>query len=78
MTATKFATGGFSAPAISLVVTSREGKRVEKVDIAKSGIGYLAKRGDGPALFVLDTKAIEEIQKGATGMKPAEVPPAKK
>lgn len=78
MTATKFAASGFSAPAISLVVTSRDGKRVEKVDIAKSGSGYLAKRGDGPALFVLDAKDIEEIQKGATGMKPAEVPPAKK
>jgi uncharacterized protein DUF4340 len=78
MTATKFAAGGFSAPAISLVVTSRTGKRVEKVDIAKSGSGYLAKRGDGPALFMLDAKDIEEIQKNATAMKPAEVPPAKK
>ena len=53
-------------------------KRVEKVDIAKSGSGYLAKRADGPALFVLDAKAVEDIQKAAGGLKPAEAPPAKK
>ena len=37
LTATKFATTGFSSPALSLVVTSQDGKRVEKVDIAKAG-----------------------------------------
>jgi hypothetical protein len=78
LTATKFATNGFSGQALSLVVTSKDGKRVEKVDIAKSGSGYLAKRADGPALFVLDAKAVEDIQKAAGGLKPAEAPPAKK
>jgi len=78
LTATKFATTGFSGPALSLVVTSKDGKLVEKVDIAKSGSGYLAKRADGPALFVLDAKAVEDIQKAATGLKPAEAPPVKK
>jgi hypothetical protein len=77
MTATKFATNGFSGQALSLVVTSKDGKRVEKVDIAKSGSGYLAKRADGPALFVLDAKAVEDIQKAAAGLKPAEVPAKK-
>ena len=78
LTATKFATNGFSGAALSLVVTSKDGKLVEKVDIAKSGSGYLAKRADGPALFVLDAKAVEDIQKAAGGLKPAEAPPAKK
>ncbi len=78
LTATKFATTGFSSPALSLVVTSKDGKRVEKVDIAKSGSGYLAKRADGPALFELDAKAVEDMQKAAGGLKPAEAPPAKK
>lgn len=75
LTATKFATTGFSSPALSLTVTSKDGKRVEKVDIAKSGSGYLAKRADGPALFVLDGKAVEDIQKAAGDLKPAETPP---
>jgi hypothetical protein len=78
LTATKFAATGFSSPVLSLAVTSKDGKRVEKVDIAKSGSGYLAKRAEGPALFELDAKAVEDIQKAAGELKPAEAPPAKK
>jgi Domain of unknown function (DUF4340) len=78
LTAAKFGTNGFSSPAISLVVTSNDGKRVEKVDVAKTGSGYVAKRGDGPALYELDAKTIEDLQKAAAGLKQAEVPPAKK
>ena len=78
LTATKFATTGFSSPALSVTATSKDGKRIEKVDISKSGSGYLAKRADGPALFVLDAKVVEDIQKAAGGLKPAEAPPAKK
>jgi hypothetical protein len=78
LAATKFATSGFSNPALSLVVTSDSGKRVEKVDVAKDGSGYLAKRADGPALFALYAKPVEDIQKAANDLKPAEVPPAKK
>jgi len=78
MTAAKFVANGFSSPVMSLVATSRDGKRVEKVDISKSGNGYLAKRADGPALFALDAKAIEDLQKAAGELKPAEIPPAKK
>jgi hypothetical protein len=78
LTASKFDASGFSGPALSLVVTSKDGKRIEKVDIAKSGSGYLAKREDGPALFELDAKAIEDLQKAAGELKPAETPNAKK
>jgi Domain of unknown function (DUF4340) len=78
LTATKFATTGFSSPALSVTATSKDGKRVEKVDFSKSGSGYLAKRADGPALFELDAKVVEDIQKAAGELKPAEVPPAKK
>ena len=78
LTASKFATSGFSTPAVSLTVSSSDGKRIEKVDFAKSGSGYLAKRADAPALFELEAKAIEDIQKGAEGLKPAPPAPAKK
>lgn len=78
LAATKFATSGFANPAISLVVTSNDGKRVEKVDVAKSGSDYIAKRADGPTLYELDAKPIEELQKAATDLKPAPAPPAKK
>jgi hypothetical protein len=78
LTAAKFAPNGFSGAALSLVVTSKDGKRVEKVDISKSGSGYLAKRADGPALFALEGKAIEDLQKATGELKPAETPPTKK
>ena len=78
LTATKFATGGFSSPAISMVVTSNDGKRVEKVDVAKSGSDYIAKRGDGPTLYEIDSKTIEDLQKAGAGLKQAETPPPAK
>jgi hypothetical protein len=78
LTAAKFAVNGFSSSALSLVVTSKDGKRVEKVDISKSGNDYLAKRADGPALFALETKTVEDLQKTAGELKPAETPPTKK
>jgi hypothetical protein len=74
LTATKFATSGFSTAEISLVVTSKNGKRVEKVDVSKSGSDYLAKRSDGPALFEVDSKAIDDLRKAAGDLKPE--PPA--
>jgi hypothetical protein len=73
LTATKFEATGFSGPALSLVVTSKDGKRLEKVDVSKSGSAYLAKRADGPALFELDAKAVEDLQKTAGELKPAEI-----
>jgi hypothetical protein len=78
LTATKFTPSGFSNPALSLVVTSKDGKRVEKVDISNSGSVYLAKRADGTMLFDLDANAVEDLQKAAVGLKPAETAPAKK
>lgn len=78
LTATKFETKGFSSAELSLVATSQDGKRVEKVEISKNGSDYLARRSDGPSLFVLDPKAVDDIQKAADGLKPAEVPPVKK
>lgn len=76
LTATKFATSGFANPEISFVVTSNDGKRVEKVDIAKNGSDYLAKRADGPALYEVDAKAIDDMRKGASDLKVAALPPA--
>jgi hypothetical protein len=78
LTATKFATTGFSSPALSLTVTSKDGKRVEKAGISKSGDSYIAKREDGATLYVLDAKSVEDLQKAESGLKPAPPPPAKK
>ena len=76
--ATKFSTSGFSNPTISLIVTSQDGKSVEKVGIAKAGGGYAAKRDDGPTVYELDAKLVPALQEAAAVLKPAEAAPAAK
>ncbi len=68
---------GFTTPMIELSVTSDSGKRVEKVQIAKSGNSYFAKREPEPAIYELDSKNVEEIQRAAADVKEAPPPPKK-
>ena len=78
LSASKFPDTGYSAPAIEVSVTSNEGKRVEKVSIAKSGDHFIAKRENEPSLYELDSSSITEWQKAAAEMKVASTPePAK-
>ncbi len=76
MTALKFVERAFVAPTIEATVTSGDGKRVEKVRIAKSGNSFLAKRETESNIYELDGKVVDEIQKAAADVKPA--PPAAK
>lgn len=76
LTASKFASSGFTTPAIIATVTSNGGKQVEKVEIAKaaggkSGPRYLARRAGDPSLYVLDAGAVEGIESAAAELKPA-------
>ena len=67
LTATKFASSGFTTPEIVATVTS-SGNHVEKVMIAKSATSYLAKRADEPTLYVLDGGAVEGLRSAAEKM----------
>lgn len=67
----KFVESGFTTPAIEITVTSNDGKRVEKVLISKSGDSWFAKRENEPAIYELDGKAVEEIQRAAADVKEA-------
>jgi hypothetical protein len=69
--ATSFPDSGFSNPSFEAIVTSRDGKRVEKVHIAKSGSGCIAKREDGPDLYQVDANAISSLTDAASAVKPA-------
>lgn len=76
LTATGFATSGFTTPEITATVTSNSGKRQEKVEIAKaekgkSGTQYLARRANDPSLYILDPGAVEGIESAAAAIKPA-------
>ena len=74
LTADKFLDSGFANPTIEAVVTSEDGKRVEKVQIAKSTNGYVAKRENEPALYQLTFSSVDDLQKAASAIKPAAAP----
>jgi hypothetical protein len=74
LTADKFVESGFANPSIDITVTSDEGKRVEKVSLAKSGNSYLAKRESESILYQLDANAVEALEKSADGIKPVAAP----
>jgi len=71
LSATKFPDSGFSNPNIEAVVSSNDGKRTEKIQIAKSGDHYLAKRENDPALYQLETKSVDDLLKAADEIKAA-------
>ncbi len=71
LSADKFPDSGFANPTIDVTVTSDDGKRVEKVLIAKSGNGYVAKRENEPALYRLNSSSVDDLQKTADEIKPA-------
>jgi hypothetical protein len=72
--ASKFVESGFANPTIEVTVTSDDGKRVERVSIAKSGSGYIASRENEPTLYQLDSSAVDALQKAADDIKPAPTP----
>jgi hypothetical protein len=76
LSAAKFPETGFGAPSLEFTVTSSDGKRVEKVAIAKTGSDWIARRENEPTLYQLDANVVEELQKSVAGVK--EAAPAKK
>jgi len=71
LAADKFSDSRFANPTIDVRVTSDDGKRVEKVLMAKSNDAYVAKRENDPGLFELSSTAIENLQKEVDEVKPA-------
>jgi hypothetical protein len=71
LSAGKFVDSGFSSPTMDVVVTSEDGKRVEKIQIVKSGDHFIAKRENEPALYQLDAKNVDDLLKAADSVKPA-------
>jgi hypothetical protein len=74
LSASKLVDSGFTTPVIDLTVSSKDGKRTEKVLISKSGDNYIAKRENEPSLYQLDAKPVEDLQKSAADVKPAPEP----
>jgi hypothetical protein len=67
--ATEFADSGFTTPVVDVTVTPIEGKAAEKVSLSKGNKNPVAKREGESTLYVLDTKAIEDLQKLINDLK---------
>jgi len=71
LSASKFVDSGFSNPAIELIVTSEDGKRMEKVSLAKAGDHYIGKRENDPSLYQVDASPVDSLLAAADDLKPA-------
>jgi hypothetical protein len=80
LSAAGFPDSGYTAPVIEASVTSNDGKRVERVLISRQGDKCFAKRDGEPAIYELDLKTVEDLQKVFAGVKeaPASAPAKKK
>jgi hypothetical protein len=79
LSATKFAESGFGASGIELAVVSSDGKKTEKVSLAKSGADWLARREGDASLYVIPAATVDEVESAAAGLKEDQSkPPAKK
>jgi uncharacterized protein DUF4340 len=74
LAATKFPESGFTTTALELTVTSNDGKRVERVSLAKHADGYTAKRENEPGLYELPSSVVQQLQESAANVKPANSP----
>jgi hypothetical protein len=74
LSASKFVDSGFTTPAIELTVLSNDGKRVEKVQIARKDAVSIARREGETSLYQLDAQAITDLEKAAEEMKVAAQP----
>jgi hypothetical protein len=70
LSATKFVDAGFTSPALTITATSNDGKRVERVEFAKTGDGYIARRGNEAGLYQLDGKTVNDILEASNAIKP--------
>jgi hypothetical protein len=74
LAAVKFPNSGFATPTIHLTVISNEGNRTERVDLAKAGDLYIAKRENEPGLYGIATSSIKELEESAEKIKPYTAP----
>jgi hypothetical protein len=81
LAASKFVDTGAGATVFEVAVTANDSKnnpRTEKVIITKETDKYFATRSGEPAVYELDSKAVDDLIKAAAGVKPAAKTPAKK
>jgi hypothetical protein len=71
LSASKFVDSGFTTPLIEITVTSDGSKRIEKVQIQKTGDSGIAKLEGDSSLYALDATTINSLTNAIAGLKPA-------
>ena len=71
LSASKFVDTGFTTAALTLTVTSNDGKKTETVEIApaSSGPDYIAQRRGEEGLYELDGNTVKELRQAAGDVK---------
>jgi hypothetical protein len=78
LSASKFSEKMSGAQTLTVAVTSGDKNRYEKVTISKDGAAYNAQRDGEPAVYVIDAKDVDDLQKAISGIKQQQAPPKKK
>ena len=71
LSATSFVDKGFTTPILEVTVVYNDGKATEQVSFAKTANGYIAKRGTEAAMYLVDTKALDDILGASNAIKPS-------
>lgn len=78
LSATNFAESGFGASELEMAVVASDGKKVEKVSLAKSGSDWLARRDGDASLYVIPAATVDEIEHAAANLKQDQSKPSTK
>ncbi|HSP66425.1 MAG TPA: DUF4340 domain-containing protein [Bryobacteraceae bacterium] len=77
LAAAKFVDSGFTTPTLEVTITSNEGKRTEKVQIAAAGGAFLARRENDSSLYQVDFNAVQGLREAVYGVREPPPPAAK-
>jgi hypothetical protein len=74
LAAVKFPATGFTQPEIEITVVSNDGKRTEKLALAKAGAAWIGRREGEAVLYEVEAAKIEDLRKAAADVKEAPSP----
>jgi Domain of unknown function (DUF4340) len=69
--ASKFVDSGFTTPQIEIIVTANGGRKVEKVQIQKTGDSAIARLEGDSSFYALDAPTINSLTSAIAGIQPA-------
>ena len=78
LAAKDFEEKGFGSPTIEIAVVSADGKKTERLRLAKAGNDWLAQRDGEPALYLIEAQAVTDIESAAGGLKDDQAKPSAK